>query len=207
MGYRRNILKFALVASLMLPFASCHKNIYDDDSVYTNHWPKGNTQKKKTDKSTASKSTGKSAVKTSSSLVPDEWRTLDIKLDRHDNKDLYRELKSWLGTPYKYAAQDKGIGADCSGLTMQVYLSVYGKKIDRNSSRQFTVNCKEINRSELKEGDLVFFNGGTAGRITHVGIYLKDGFFVHASSSGGVVVSSLEQRYYVKHFQCAGRVK
>lgn len=207
MSCRFNILKVILAASMMLPFSSCHKNAYYDDSIYTNRWPKENTRKKESNKPATQSTTTKKSSPSQSPNIPEEWRTLELKLNRQDNKELYRELKSWLGTPYKYAGMEKGVGCDCSGLTMQVYLTVYNKKIDRNSSRQFTQDCREITREELREGDLVFFNGNTPGRITHVGIYLKDGYFAHASSSSGVVVSSLDQRYYVKHFQCAGRVK
>ena len=136
-----------------------------------------------------------------------KWKALDIKLTRHDNKALYRELKEWLGTPYKYAKSDKGRGTDCSGMVMEVYKKVFDIKLERNSAKIFEKNCKEIGRHRLKEADLVFFNNGKSDRITHVGIYLKDGYFVHASSSRGVIVSHLTEKYYDTHFQCAGRVK
>ena len=135
-----------------------------------------------------------------------KWKALDIRLTRHDNKTLYRELKQWLGTPYKYAASEKGRGTDCSGMVMEVYKKVYDIKLERNSAKIFEKNCREIGRHRLKEADLVFFNNGKSGRITHVGIYLKEGYFVHASSSRGVIVSHLTEKYYDTHFQCAGRV-
>lgn len=135
------------------------------------------------------------------------WSTLDIKLTKKDNKLLYKELKQWLGTPYKYAAANRGKGTDCSGMVMEVFKAVYGIKLERNSAKMFEKNCREIGKHRLREADLVFFNNGKSGRITHVGVYLKDGYFVHASSSRGVIVSHLEQKYYVTHFQCAGRVR
>ncbi len=134
------------------------------------------------------------------------WATLDIKLTRHDNKALYKECRSWLGTPYLYGGSTRD-GADCSGFVMEVYKEVYAKKIERNSARIFERNCHEISKKKLREGDLVFFNNGRSSRISHVGLYLKDGKFIHASSSRGVMVSDLEQRYWVTHFQCAGRVQ
>lgn len=134
------------------------------------------------------------------------WKRLDIKLTRHDNKRLYAELKEWLGTPYKYAASDKGRGTDCSGMVMMVYKTVFDIKLERNSAKIFERNCKRIGKDKLREADLVFFNNGKSDRITHVGIYLKDGYFVHASSSRGVIVSHLTERYYTTHYQCAGRV-
>ncbi len=139
--------------------------------------------------------------------VSDDWRTLDIKLGRNDNKRLYRELKSWLGTPYQYAGSSKS-GTDCSGFVMEVYKAVYHQKLERNSQKMFEKNCHEIEKSALKEGDLVFFNtGNKKRRINHVGLYLKECMFVHASSSHGVIVSDLRETYYVKHFVVAGRVK
>ncbi len=144
----------------------------------------------------------------SSTTVADDdgWATLTIKLGRHDNRKLYDECREWLGVPYLYGGQEKD-GTDCSGFVMQVYKAVYDRKIERNSARIFERNCEEIDKEDLKEGDLVFFATGRTSRISHVGIYLKDGKFVHASSSRGVRVSDLSERYYVKHFKCAGRVK
>ena len=187
------VIKTVLCAAMMLLIASCGKHNYGNDDLYGN----GNTRTTRT--------TGKHSG--SSAVSDDGWSTLDIKLDRNDNKALYKEIKEWLGTPYKYAKALKGVGSDCSGFVMMVYLAVYDKPIERNSARIFTKNCREISRDQLKEGDLVFFSGNKIGGITHVGIYLKDGYFAHASSSKGVVISSLSQRYYVNHFKCAGRVK
>ena len=135
------------------------------------------------------------------------WKTLDVKLTRHDNKALYAELRSWLGTPYQYAASEKGKGTDCSGMVMEVYREVYHKKLERNSAMMFEKNCTKIDRDQLREGDLVFFITGKSGRISHVGIYLKEGKFVHASSSRGVVVSDLSENYWDKHYTTSGRVR
>lgn len=136
-----------------------------------------------------------------------DWATLQVPLQPSDNQQLYRELQSWLGTPYQYAASAKGQGTDCSGMVMTVYKTVYGKAIERNSARIYEKNCAPIDRDKLNEGDLVFFCGKTPGRITHVGIYLKDGYFVHTSSSRGVMVSNLADTYWNAHYQCAGKVK
>ena len=107
-------------------------------------------------------------------LVDEKWAALDIKLGRHENKKLYKELKSWLGTPYGHAMQDKGIGTDCSGMVMVVYDTVYGIKLNRNSAKILEQNCRVISLEDLREGDLVFFCTSGDGRVSHVGIYLKD---------------------------------
>lgn len=137
----------------------------------------------------------------------DEWKRLDIKLGRHDNKKLYNEIKSWLGTPYSGGGHTKQVGADCSGFVMELYLTVYNIPLERRGGLQYYNNCSPIDKEDLREGDLVFFNNGDGGKITHVGIYLKDNKFAHASSSRGVVIDDLTAKYYVKHFFAAGRVK
>jgi lipoprotein Spr len=137
----------------------------------------------------------------------EQWKRLDIKLDRHDNKKLYNEIKSWLGTPYEGGSHKKQVGTDCSGFVMEIYLNVYDMKIERNSARIYTKNCIPIRYNELSEGDLIFFHNGDGESISHVGIYLKDNKFAHASSSRGVVVDDLSFRYYTEHFYAAGRVK
>ena len=136
-----------------------------------------------------------------------EWATLDVELTSNDNPALYEELKTWLGTPYKYAANEKGVGTDCSGMVQQVYLKVYNIPLERRSSKMMEKNCEPIDSAELAEGDLVFFDTSRSGGITHVGIYLKDKHFVHTSSSRGVMVSNLLHKYWMDHYHCSGRVK
>ncbi len=136
----------------------------------------------------------------------EQWKRLDLKLSRHDNKELYSEIKSWLGTPYEGGSHKKQQGSDCSGFVMEIYLSVYDKRIERNSARIYTKNCEPIAVDELREGDLVFFHNGDGESISHVGIYLKDNMFAHASSSRGVVIDDITSRYYTEHFYGAGRV-
>lgn len=129
-----------------------------------------------------------------------------IKMTEDDNRDLYREIESWIGVPYRYGGSTRN-GVDCSGFVSSVYQSVYGKKLQRSSELIYKKNCNKIKKSKLDEGDLVFFKTGRKKRIGHVGIYLKNGKFAHASSSRGVIVSSLEDDYYKSHFLQAGRVK
>lgn len=132
---------------------------------------------------------------------------LDMDIEMKDNHKLYLEAADWIGTPYRYGGTTKK-GVDCSGLTSAIYRKVYRKKLSRSSEEQRDKDCKKILRRNLKEGDLVFFHNGKKKRkASHVGIYLKNGKFVHASTSVGVVVSSLNERYYDKHWLQGGRVK
>ena len=133
----------------------------------------------------------------------DDYWNSDVK---GKNPLLYRTIGEWMGTPYKYGGHSKQ-GTDCSGFVMEVYKTVYHKDLERNSAKMFQKNCKEISKGSLREGDLVFFKTGKSSRISHVGLYLESGRFVHASSSRGVIVSNLAERYYEKHDYASGRVK
>lgn len=120
------------------------------------------------------------------------------------NKKLYSFISDWYGTPYKYGGCDKG-GVDCSCFTGILYKKVYGVVVGRNSSLIYK-ESEHIKASHLREGDLVFFNAGTKD-VSHVGVYLKDNKFVHASTSKGVMINDLGETYYKKYFYGAGRVK
>ena len=131
---------------------------------------------------------------------------LGINIEKGDDLQLLQELASWVGVPYKHANNDKS-GTDCSGLSFAVFKRLYNKSLERSSDGQFFKNCKQINRKTLKMGDLLFFAINKKQIISHVGIYLKNDKFIHASSVRGVVVSDLNDDYYSKYFYAAGRVK
>ena len=121
-------------------------------------------------------------------------------------KAVIDEARCWLGTPYLYAGHSRG-GTDCSGMVMEVFRTAASLEIPRNSSAQKEV-CREIEKAELRPGDLVFFaTGRDPSRISHVGLYIGSGRMIHASSSRGVIVSDLEQDYYLKHYHSSGRLE
>lgn len=126
----------------------------------------------------------------------------------NDNLSLYAVASEWLGTPHRYGGGSKR-GIDCSGFVSMLYKQVYGFTLSPSSQGMMSSNCELIAKNDLREGDLVFFKTGRRrGRTTnHVGLYLKDGKFVHTSTSNGVVVSSLEDPYYVRTWVAAGRVQ
>lgn len=130
-----------------------------------------------------------------------------IVTDARDNRfgeKIVAQARKWIGTPYKYGGESRK-GTDCSGLTMVVYRDVAGIKIPRNSGKQQEF-CSRISRNALSPGDLVFFSSSRKGSVSHVGIYAGSGKFIHASSSRGVILSSLDEDYYRRHFHSAGRV-
>jgi cell wall-associated NlpC family hydrolase len=144
----------------------------------------------------------------SSSNLSSISKKLGINVTKSDNQKLYSEAASWIGTKYKYGGTSKS-GVDCSGFTYLMYKSVYGKTLSRQSEAILNNNCKRISKNQLKEGDLVFFrtDGKKSSNPNHVGIYLKNNKFIHASSSKGVVVSDITTDYYVKNWIAGGRVK
>jgi lipoprotein Spr len=100
-------------------------------------------------------------------------------------------------------------GVDCSGFAGTLYREVYKEPFSGSSADILKYNCKKVKRSSLREGDLVFFRtSGNKKKIpNHMGVYLKNGRFVHASSSKGVTISSLSEPYYLRTWLTGGRVK
>ncbi len=135
-------------------------------------------------------------------------KQLGLNYDRKDNFALYKEAASWLYVPHVDGGSSRN-GTDCSFLVYSIYKTVYNKTLERNSSAMLEKNCRRIGRHRLREGDLVFFNTGSrfGSYITHVGIYLKENKFLHASTLKGVHVSDLDENYYRKAWVCGGRVK
>ena len=120
------------------------------------------------------------------------------------NRDKFLiEVVSYLGTPYQYGGMSKA-GMDCSALSSLVYAHAIGKGLPRSTLEQYEVG-KGVKKYDLQFGDLVFFN--TTGKIpSHVGIYIEDDLFAHASVVNGVTISSLESSYYKKRYVGARRI-
>jgi len=201
----RWIISLAVAFVLSLPNLSCRSHKDATTHTYRPYHERRNRGKQSSSQTKANQR--KTEAKTShQGLVSDQWARLDVALSHRDNKLLYQVLRRWLGTPYCYAAHECGVGADCSGMVMEVFLEVYDIKLERNTAKMLEENCKVIDRDDLREGDLVFFVTSHSGRVSHVGIYLKEDKFVHASSTRGVVVDDLRQDYYASHFYTAARV-
>lgn len=131
---------------------------------------------------------------------------LGMDIEEDDDWALMVEAASWLGVHYKYGGNTKS-GVDCSGLTCNIYRKVYGVELHRRSIDQYKKDVKKKSKKKLRSGDLVFFATGKDKTVSHVGVYLKDDKFLHASSQRGVVVSDLNQKYYKDRFIKGGRVK
>lgn len=109
------------------------------------------------------------------------------------SKQLYKFITNWSGVKYKLGGLDKS-GIDCSGFSLLLQRDIYGKTLPRRSTDQANA-VKSRTLSRLKEGDLIFFSFGGKG-VDHVGVYLNGDFFVHASTTRGVVVDDLTLPVY-----------
>jgi cell wall-associated NlpC family hydrolase len=127
----------------------------------------------------------------------------DVPVEALDNMNLLNYMEDWYGTPYHYGGSTKK-GIDCSAFSSGLMATVFNILIPRTAREQYEITDR-IEKYELHEGDLVFFN--THGGISHVGIYLINNKFVHASVTNGVMISDLGESYFVKRYMGAGRVK
>ncbi len=151
-----------------------------------------------------------SSCSTSRKTIKNQHTKSEVVSNAHLSKfekALIKEAESWIGTPYLYAGNEKGIGVDCSGMVLQIYLTHFNIKLPRNSAKQAEF-CQKIREKDVKIGDLVFFaTGKDPDIISHVGIMLDKTNFIHASSKKGVVISSMENPYYKRTFKLFGRPK
>lgn len=128
---------------------------------------------------------------------------LNTPAEEVKNPKMFEFIDDWYGTPYRLGGTTKK-GVDCSAFSQFLFTSVYGLSIPRTAREQYNLTNR-ISRTELKEGDLIFFN--TRGGVSHVGVYLQNNRFVHASTSGGVMISDIFDEYWVKRFVGVGRLK
>ncbi len=115
---------------------------------------------------------------------------------------LYAQLNEWQGTPYRYGGSSRR-GVDCSGFVQQTFQQRFAATVPR-TTQALAGAGRKIQRKQLQAGDLVFFRTGIKSR--HVGIYVAEGKFVHASESAGVTLSSLMSGYWGPRFWQARRL-
>ena len=134
----------------------------------------------------------------------DYFCTTGIEIDSCSYEPLYTELYKWIDVPYRYAGTSF-FGIDCSGLVKNIYKNVFNLALSGSANYIFSqvTPIKDINK--LTEGDLLFFKI-KKNQISHIGIYLFKGYFIHASVSKGVTVSHLGEPYYQRHFFSGGRI-
>jgi cell wall-associated NlpC family hydrolase len=114
------------------------------------------------------------------------------------------EIKKFYGAPYKWGGETPR-GTDCSGMVKTIYRNALGINLPHNAQAIFE-SSKRIYKLDLAFGDLVFFSSN-GSRATHMGIYIDRNYFLHASSSRGVILSKLSEKYYKNQFIGARRIE
>lgn len=159
----------------------------------------------------ASKTVVKRSVPTKSVVKTEGLKTLDSNFSGNVSsqiKEILKDAEKYLGAPYKYAGNTSS-GFDCSGFTCKVF-DENNTKLPRRSEDQSNAG-KLVNIRETKPGDLLFFATAGGSKVTHVGIVHDIGGegevkFIHASTSKGVIISSLNEKYWNKAYLFARRV-
>lgn len=147
--------------------------------------------------------TAEKATNEQDNLAKDYFsQIMGVALSTTSNVKLFQFVYDWIGTPYHFGG-DSRKGIDCSAFTKELYSKVFNLTIKRNSRDIFSM-VDPVAKDDLKEGDLVFFKIHSR-RISHVGIYLGDNKFAHASSRG-VAINSLDDSYYSRYFYKGGRL-
>ncbi|MBS7566192.1 C40 family peptidase [Mucilaginibacter sp. Bleaf8] len=138
------------------------------------------------------------------SLAKDYFsQIMGVALSATSNVKLFQFVYDWIGTPYHLGGDTKR-GIDCSGFAYQLYTKVFNTSIGNNSRNIFSM-VNPVGKEELKEGDLIFFKIHSKA-ITHVGVYIGNGKFAHASSSKGVMISYLADPYWTRYYYKGGRL-
>ncbi|AAM86459.1 bifunctional murein DD-endopeptidase/murein LD-carboxypeptidase [Yersinia pestis] len=123
-------------------------------------------------------------------------RNVDIK------SKILEQYAGWKGVRYRLGGSSKR-GIDCSAFVQTTFREQFGMDLPRSTSQQQDLG-KKVQRTKLRPGDLVLFRAGSTGR--HVGIYLGNDKFVHASTSAGVTISNLNDDYWNKRYRDGRRV-
>lgn len=129
------------------------------------------------------------------------------KRQRAGRSRLLKVVDSYLGVPYKWGGTTRQ-GMDCSAFTRAIVRETYGVELPRTSKQMYQLGYQVLDRSGLHPGDLVFFKDTYAGPgVSHVGIYIGDGRFAHASSSKGGTITALDAPYFRTRYAGARRIE
>ena len=166
------IIRTALTAAIILPLASC--------SLFSGkHHPKTKTHT------------------TARTVQPVRISNIDRT---QGSQELMLHSMGLIGTPYRWGGSSTATGFDCSGMIQFVYKNALDVSLPR-TARDMAAASRKIPDNQLKAGDLVFFNTGGSSQYSHVGLYIGNGEFIHAPSSGKTIkTEKLSSPYYAKHY-------
>lgn len=128
---------------------------------------------------------------------------MGVAVSATTSSKMYQFIYDWIGTPYRLGGDSKK-GIDCSKFAAQLYDQVFNTSIGYNS-RNIYSNVDKVQKGDLEPGDFVFFKIRSKN-ITHVGVYIGDNKFAHASTSRGVMISNLDESYWKRYYFNGGRV-
>ena len=166
------IIRTALTAAIILPLASC--GLFSGK-----HHPKTKTHT------------------TARTVQPVRISNIDRT---QGSQELMLHSMGLVGTPYRWGGSSTTTGFDCSGMIQFVYKNALGVSLPR-TARDMAAASRKIPDNQLKAGDLVFFNTGGSSQYSHVGLYIGNGEFIHAPSSGKTIkTEKLSSPYYAKHY-------
>ena len=140
--------------------------------------------------------------KPSQKLAASDEKRRQLLNEKAAKGSLYLQHDQWKGTKYKMGGLSKK-GIDCSGFVYLTYSEVFGIELPRSTKLQSLIG-EEIHKDQLRSGDLVFFK--TGWKVMHVGIYLENNSFLHASTKRGVMISRLDDYYWKSKYWQARRV-
>ncbi|MFO7752455.1 MAG: NlpC/P60 family protein [Desulfobacteraceae bacterium] len=175
--------------------AFCFK---DEDGLFKVRFGNFGSRRKAVAKASHLKSLG---IITDFFVIPPGYETKDRPARGPVRKRIVAEAEKYLGIPYQWGGESPNAGFDCSGLTLSVYRKV-GIDLPRTAQNQFG-RGRFVKKQNLTQGDLVFFKSG--GRISHVGVYIGGGRFIHAPGRGKTVCRETLDRRYFKRRYAGGR--
>lgn len=156
--------------------------------------------------SNAEVKSNKSVIEDVNSLQIKYALLLDATVEKLTNIELLRKVDYWWGVKYCLGGSTENC-IDCSAFTQVILKDVFDVVLPRTAQEQYKAAIS-IDLNELQEGDLVFFKTGSRSRqVSHVGVFLLNNKFVHASTSNGVMISDLNDSYWRQHFKGCGRVR
>ncbi|MCK9390797.1 MAG: NlpC/P60 family protein [Syntrophales bacterium] len=134
-------------------------------------------------------------------VAPEEYAVSKVETlgDGYLRNEIVKAAQSFLGVPYLWGGASPEVGFDCSGLTMTVY-QLSGIDLPRTSGEQFRTG-DDVDKDDLLKGDLIFFATAKGSKVSHVGVYIGDGRFIHAPGKGKkICIDSLSNAYYHKRY-------
>ncbi|MBV6478620.1 MAG: hypothetical protein HGGPFJEG_01375 [Ignavibacteria bacterium] len=202
------LILFFILISAVLTGCSSTKNISREDGDENYSYKDVNGKKNSTEVVSTNTLTSKSSIdkenlEAISSSLAGFISSPEFAVNLDKDEVMYKIIE-YLNTPYLWGGTSKR-GIDCSAFIQTIMYQALGVALPRTSLEQSNVG-EPVEKSDLKFGDLVFFDTMRKGRVTHVGMYLGNGFFAHSGSRTGVAVASLDDEFYTRTYLKARRV-